>query len=81
MDGECMNNRFRNFILIVLGAFVTSLGINMFYIPNNMVSGGVSGIGIIVRYFSHKNLGYEIPLSVTNLVFNVPLFFILFPIT
>ncbi len=54
--------------LIILGAFVMGFAIKNMYDPAGLVTGGVSGIAIIV-----KNLT-GLPLWITNTVLNVPLF-------
>jgi uncharacterized membrane-anchored protein YitT (DUF2179 family) len=53
---------------ITLGSVLLALAYNLFYIPNEVVSGGLSGIGVI----THHLLGW--PVGVVTLVLNVPLF-------
>ncbi len=53
---------------IVAGTFLLSFGINAFLLPCQLSAGGVGTIGTILFYF------FKIPLSVTNLAFNVVLF-------
>ncbi len=67
----------KNTLLIVLGTFVLAFGTGMFIIPFDLVTGGVSGIGIVlnhllsgVRFFGE--LSVEIYASVINWI----LFFI-----
>ena len=60
----------KNFILIVLGAYLISLSINMFLLPHKMTTGGASGIATILYYLSN------IPMGITILVINLPLFVI-----
>lgn len=60
-------------IQLTFGAFLISLSIQMFYKPNNLIAGGVSGISIIIYDFSVKNLSFVIPMWFTNLAFNIPL--------
>lgn len=64
------------FIQILLGVTLLALGINWFTSPLGLVTGGISGITIIVKALSIKFLGFEIPLWITNFVLNVPLFVI-----
>lgn len=58
----------REYAVIVLGAFIMGFAIKNIYDPANLVTGGVSGIAIIV-----KNL-LGIPLWLTNTMLNIPLF-------
>lgn len=56
------------YLLIIAGAFVMGFAIKNMYDPVGLVTGGVSGIAIIV-----KNLA-GVPLWVTNTLLNIPLF-------
>ena len=62
--------------MILLGTTVLALGINWFTSPLGLVTGGLSGLTIIVKFLSEKLLGYGIPLWITNLALNIPLFLI-----
>lgn len=57
-------------IYIMLGTFLLALGINLFLLPQKLSTGGVSGIGTILKYL------FGIPLSFTNLIINAILFVI-----
>lgn len=69
-----MNSEVKNYIYIIFGVILTAIGINMFYVPNELVSGGVSGIGIIVMYYTEKYMNFPFPVSLTNIILNIPLF-------
>jgi len=58
----------RDYILIILGTFIIGFAIKNIYDPVGLVTGGVTGIAIILK----KQLG--IALWVTNTVLNIPLF-------
>lgn len=64
------------FLMILLGVTILALGINWFTSPLGLVTGGISGITIIVKTLSLKFLGFEIPLWITNFALNAPLFII-----
>ena len=66
----------KEFLMILLGTTILALGINWFTSPLGLVTGGLSGVTIIVKEVSLKTLGFEIPLWITNLVLNIPLFVI-----
>ena len=66
----------KEFLTILLGVTILSIGINWFTSPLNLVTGGLSGVTIIVKNLSETYLGFGIPLWVTNFVLNVPLFVI-----
>ena len=59
---------FVDYLLILLGSFIVGFAINNIYDPAGLVTGGVSGIAIILR----NQAG--VPLWVTNTVMNIPLF-------
>ncbi len=67
---------YKDYILIVLGTFLLALSINVFYEPFDLVTGGVSGLGIIIKSISEGIWKGGIPISVTNAVCNIPLFLI-----
>ncbi|MCB2291885.1 YitT family protein [Clostridium sp. CS001] len=58
---------FQKIILIVLGSLIMAVGINLFIIPNKLLSGGISGIGLMLQYI------FSIPMGVTILILNIPL--------
>jgi len=62
---------FKNTSFILLGTFILTFGIAMFIFPFNLVTGGISGIGIILaRAFEEveflKDVGPDIYSSVVN---------------
>lgn len=62
--------------LIVLGAIVLALTINWFLSPAGLVTGGISGLGIIIESVSKSTMGFVIPISLTTLMLNIPLFIV-----
>ena len=55
---------------IILGTILFSISVIWFADPMGLVTGGISGLSIIVKEFT------AIPLFITNLVLNIPLFLI-----
>ncbi len=55
---------------IILGTILLSISVIWFADPMGLVTGGISGLSIIVKEFT------AIPLFITNLVLNIPLFLI-----
>jgi uncharacterized membrane-anchored protein YitT (DUF2179 family) len=55
---------------IVLGSVIFGIGIQWFYHPATLISGGVTGISMIINYLT----GF--PIGVTMFVLNIPLFVI-----
>lgn len=61
-----------NWFTMLLGTAIMAAAIKMVFDPVNLVTGGVSGVGIIVKELT------GIPLWITNTMLNVPLFLIAF---
>ncbi len=73
-----MSKLFKEALLIVIGTSLLALATGMFYSPNHMIVGGFSGIGIILEALTEAQFGKGIPVSVTNLVLNIPLLIVAF---
>jgi Uncharacterized conserved protein len=63
-------------IFMIVGTMFIATAITVFFSPNQVVVGGFSGIGIIVKNLTTSYVDGGVPLSVTNLVLNIPLFVI-----
>lgn len=63
-------NFYIDVVVIILGCFIYSLGVNLFLTNAKLVSGGVTGIALILQYVS------DIPSGITVFLLNIPLFFI-----
>jgi len=58
----------RDILGTILGAFIMAFGISLFLLPNQLSSGGISGIATIVYYL------FNVPMGTTILIVNIPLF-------
>lgn len=63
-------------LLIIVGTTLLALGVNWFLEPIGLVTGGISGTAIIVKEVSQMTIGFGIPLWLTNITLNLPLFLI-----
>ncbi len=54
----------------VIGALIMAIGISLFLLPNQLSSGGISGIATILYYL------LKIPMGTSILIINIPLFII-----
>lgn len=63
-------------VMIVVGTGLMGLGIKSIYDPIGLVTGGFTGISILVKEFSAAFVEGGIPLWLTNLVLNVPVFLV-----
>ncbi|HWR42458.1 YitT family protein [Sporomusa sp.] len=59
----------RDYLGIVLGTVITALALNIFLIPNKVAAGGVSGLATVFHY------AFGLPVGMTMLALNIPLFF------
>lgn len=66
--------KLKAFVLITLGTALMAAAVNIVYEPLNMVTGGFSGIGILIKELSEDY--FPVPVWLTNAVLNLPLFFI-----
>lgn len=53
-------------VMILLGATLSSIGLEIFLIPNNIIDGGIVGISIMSSYLTH------FPLGIFTFCLNVP---------
>lgn len=61
-------------ILITIGTFLLSVSITVFYAPNNLVTGGFTGLAIIIADIALKYFNLTVPIWLTNTLLNIPLF-------
>ncbi len=53
-----------NLIIMVLGTFLIALGINIFFVPFGLVSGGMNGISVLLYHLFH--ISPDITLFISN---------------
>ncbi|MEW9093841.1 MAG: YitT family protein [Clostridiaceae bacterium] len=68
MENYFNKGSLKNIFFIILGTFLSSVGINLFIANANLLSGGVSGISLILEYLLKIPSGYFV------FAFNIPLF-------
>lgn len=64
------NNKFIQMVLLVIGTLILAIAINLLFLPNNLSTGGASGIALIIYYL------YKVPVGLTVILINIPLFII-----
>ena len=65
----------RAYVYILIGTAVMAVSITSIYDHMQMVTGGFSGLAIIIKALTEKVMPGGIPLWLTNAVLNIPLFF------
>lgn len=61
-------------LVMIFGVVLMAIGINLFFDPTNMVTGGVTGIAIIIKGLTRNWIAGGVPLWFTNLFINIFLF-------
>ncbi len=68
MPGHTLRESFKRYFLIILGATMYAAGFRLFYYPNDIITGGLTGISMIINRVT------DWPVGVMIIVMNVPLF-------
>jgi uncharacterized membrane-anchored protein YitT (DUF2179 family) len=56
-----------DYVQIVVGSLLVGVGVNLFFVPNQVVSGGVTGVAILLHY------AFGTPVGLVTLLLNLPL--------
>lgn len=51
-----MNKKYYNFLYFIIGLFLSSLGVSVFYQPNNILTTGSTGLAMIINYYTKVDL-------------------------
>jgi uncharacterized membrane-anchored protein YitT (DUF2179 family) len=74
MTGKAGKTAWSDWLMILLGTGLMAIALKGIYDPMQMVTGGFTGIAIIIKEISNPIVEGGVPLWLTNLVLNVPLF-------
>lgn len=69
------HDKVKRYLEFVFGCFLVALAFNLFYSPNDIVAGGISGISIILKHFFGINQSYVIFIS--NILLLILSYFVL----
>ena len=64
-----------DYVFITIGTLLLGVAVIAFWRPHNLVTGGISGLAIIIFYYT-AGTGFSIPIWLSNLVLNIPLFIV-----
>jgi len=67
-----LRREIEQYLGIIVGALIFGMGYAWFLIPYNMAPGGVGGIAQLFHYF------FNVPVGITMIILNIPLFIISF---
>ncbi len=65
-----MKNNLYHYFMVTLGCVIMGVAMNVFYLPNKMLSGGIGGVAVLGYYIA------GLPMGATSMLCNVPLFFL-----
>lgn len=68
MDIQKMRTIMKRIIMIFIGTLISSISINALYIPNHILSGGATGIAILMH------LAFGLDTSLVIILINIPIF-------
>lgn len=64
----------KKIILIIIACLFSSIAVNVFFVPTKMLSGGISGISILIQYLTDG----RVPSGVSLFLINIPVFLFAF---
>ena len=64
--------KLRDILLITIGTALMAFAVASVFDPASLVTGGFSGLAIIIRQLTEKLVPGGVPLSITNLTLNIP---------
>lgn len=80
MNVYLQKSKFFSYITLIIGTIFIAMAVNLVYEPLGMITGGVTGIGIVIKYFTEPFIEGGIPVWLTNIVLNIPLLIVAFMI-
>lgn len=75
-----VKSRYSDYLLIIIGTALMALAINLILDPAGLVTGGFSGLAIVIKSLTGEFIEDGIPIWLSTTVLNVPLFLIGFKI-
>lgn len=77
LDGKIKNKNLlllRKYIVIVVGSILMAVAVNLIYEPMGLVTGGVSGLAIVVKSWTEFIVRGGIPVWLFTILCNIPLY-------
>lgn len=72
MQRQCLT--FKDYLYIILGTGFMAVAIQLVYEPSHLVTGGFSGVGIIIKNITTTEKFEGVSVALTTFLLNVPLF-------
>ncbi len=78
MQNKTMKNKnilvLRQYLTITIGTFLMGLSVNLIFEPMELVTGGVSGLAIVVKAWTSTLIDGGVPVWLFTIICNIPLF-------
>ena len=68
LSGKKLAHALNDYVMIVLGLLALAVGYSAFLVPNNVVTGGVTGISTIIYFATGKTINVAIPNYTINVI-------------
>lgn len=68
-----MKSKAMHYVFVTIGAVLMAVSIRLVYEPIGMVTGGVTGLAIVIKELTSFIIKGGVPLWLTNIILNIPL--------
>ncbi len=74
MDKRSIKTKLTHYLLVIIGTLLMAVSVNVVYEPLEMVTGGVTGLAIVIKKITSLFIEGGIPIWLSNIMLNIPLF-------
>lgn len=74
MDKRSIKTKLSHYLLVIIGTLLMAVSVNVVYEPLEMVTGGVTGLAIVIKKITSLFIEDGIPIWLSNIMLNIPLF-------
>ena len=73
-------SRVREYLMLIVGTAFVAISLQCIYDPISLVTGGFSGLAIVIKAVTEPFIPGGIPLWLTNIALNIPVFLVAFKV-
>lgn len=73
MEKYMMKSKLLHYVFVIIGTVLMAVSIRLVYEPMGMVTGGVTGLAIVIKELTSFIIKGGVPLWITNIILNIPL--------
>lgn len=74
MNKHLIKQKVSHYLLIIIGTILMAASVNLVYEPLEMVTGGVTGVAIVIKSITSLLIDGGLPIWLTTTILNIPLF-------